>query len=103
MSAEFCEGLLLSIVERAAAYNNFLRVDMEGSLYTARTIDVVKRVRSKNPAIGRDSGIPLSQRTGRAGTCWHTDAAYGCARERTKSHRKSRSRRSRKLTQITSS
>src|SRR6267378_3757856 len=52
LSAEFCEGLLLSIVERAAAYDNFLRVDMEGSLYTARTIDVVKRVRSKNPAIG---------------------------------------------------
>jgi len=23
--------------------------------------------------------------------CWHTDAAYGCARERTKSHRNSRS------------
>src|SRR5258705_12990009 len=52
LSAEFCEGLLLSIVERAAAYENFLRVDMEGSDYTARTIDVVKRVRSKNPAIG---------------------------------------------------
>jgi proline dehydrogenase len=52
MSAEFCEGLLLSIVERAAAYDNFLRVDMEGSHYAARTIDVVKRVRSKNPAIG---------------------------------------------------
>jgi proline dehydrogenase len=52
LSPEFCEGQLLSIVERAAAYDNFLRVDMEGSLYTARTIDVVKRVRSKNPAIG---------------------------------------------------
>jgi proline dehydrogenase len=52
MNAQFCEGLVLSIVERAAAYTNFLRVDMEGSLYTARTIDVVKRVRSKSPAIG---------------------------------------------------
>jgi proline dehydrogenase len=52
MSAEFCEGQVLSIVERAAALDNFLRVDMEGSLYTARTIDVVKRVRSQNPAIG---------------------------------------------------
>jgi proline dehydrogenase len=52
MSAEFCEGQLFSIVERAAAYGNFLRVDMEGSLYTARTIDVVKRVRSQNTAIG---------------------------------------------------
>jgi proline dehydrogenase len=52
ISAEFCEGQLLSIVERAASYDNFLRVDMEGSLYTARTIDVVKRVRSQSPAVG---------------------------------------------------
>lgn len=52
MSVDFCEGQVLSIVERAASCGNFLRVDMEGSLYTERTIDVVKRVRSKNPAIG---------------------------------------------------
>jgi proline dehydrogenase len=52
ISAEFCEGQLLSIVERAASYGNFLRVDMEGSLYTARTIDVVKHVRTRNPAVG---------------------------------------------------
>jgi proline dehydrogenase len=52
ISAEFCEGQVMSVVERAAAYDNFLRVDMEGSLYTQRTIDIVKRVRSRNPAIG---------------------------------------------------
>jgi proline dehydrogenase len=52
LSSEFCEGLVLSIVERAAAFENFLRVDMEGSLYTQRTIDLVKRVRVQNPAIG---------------------------------------------------
>src|SRR5215470_4049768 len=52
LSADFCEGLVLSIVERAAATDNFLRVDMEGSPYTQRTIDLVKRVRSQNPAIG---------------------------------------------------
>src|SRR5258705_12055655 len=52
LSAEFCEGLLLSIVERAAAYENFLRVDMEGSDYTQRTIDIVKRVRARNPGVG---------------------------------------------------
>jgi len=52
ISSEFCEGQLLSIVERARSYSNFLRVDMEGSVYTARTIDVVKRVRSQNPAVG---------------------------------------------------
>ena len=52
LSSEFCEGLVLSVVERAAAFENFLRVDMEGSLYTQRTIDLVKRVRVQNPAIG---------------------------------------------------
>jgi proline dehydrogenase len=52
LSPDFCEGLLLSIVERAAGYDNFLRVDMEGSTYTQHTIDIVKRVRARNPAMG---------------------------------------------------
>jgi proline dehydrogenase len=52
LSAEFCEGLVLSVVERAAGYDNFLRVDMEGSIYTERTIEMVKRIRARNPAIG---------------------------------------------------
>src|SRR6267143_597398 len=51
-SLDFCEGLLLSIVERAAGYENFLRVDMENSVYTQRTIDLVKHVRARNPAVG---------------------------------------------------
>ena len=52
LSTEFCEGLVLSIVERAAKCGNFLRIDMEGSLYTQRTIDMVKRVRSRTPSVG---------------------------------------------------
>ena len=52
LSMEFCEGLVLSVVEHAAKYGNFLRIDMEGSLYTQRTIDLVKRVRSQIPAVG---------------------------------------------------
>jgi len=52
LSADFCEGLVHSIVEHAAQHNNFLRVDMEGSVYTQRTIDLVKRVRARNPAVG---------------------------------------------------
>ena len=39
-------------MEFAGRFDNFLRVDMEGSLYTQRTIDVVKRVRARNPAVG---------------------------------------------------
>src|SRR5437667_5801403 len=52
LSVEFCEGLVASVVERAAGYDNFLRVDMEGSPYTQRTIELVKRVRARNPAVG---------------------------------------------------
>jgi proline dehydrogenase len=52
LNLEFCEGLVLSIAEHAAAHDNFLRVDMEGSVYTQRTVELVKRVRSRTPAVG---------------------------------------------------
>jgi proline dehydrogenase len=52
LSIEFCEGLVYSIVERAAAFDSFLRIDMEGSIYTQRTVELVKRVRARNPAVG---------------------------------------------------
>ena len=51
-SSEFCEGLVLSIAERAASYDSFLRIDMEGSPYTERTIELVRRVRAQTPAVG---------------------------------------------------
>jgi proline dehydrogenase len=52
LSPEFCEGLVLSVVERAQSHDNFLRVDMEGSVYTQRTVELVKRIRSLSPAVG---------------------------------------------------
>jgi proline dehydrogenase len=52
ISVEFCEGLVLSIAERAAAYESFLRIDMEGSIYTQRTVELVKRVRAQTPCVG---------------------------------------------------
>ncbi len=52
INVEFCEGLVLSIAERAGFFENFLRVDMEGSVYTQRTVELVKRARSANPAVG---------------------------------------------------
>ncbi len=52
LNTDFCQGLVMSIVEFAARYDNFLRIDMEGSLYTQRTIDLVKSVRVRNPAVG---------------------------------------------------
>lgn len=52
INSDFCQGLVLSLTERALGFDNFLRVDMEGSLYTQRTIDLVKRARGRNPAVG---------------------------------------------------
>ena len=52
LGVEFCEDMLVCIVERAAEYGNFLRVDMEGSAYTQRTIELVKRVRGRSPSVG---------------------------------------------------
>jgi len=47
-----CQGLLEEIVARAAGHGNFVRIDMEGSAYTRRTIDFCKRMRAKSPAVG---------------------------------------------------
>jgi proline dehydrogenase len=52
INTEFCQGLVLSIAERAASFDNFLRIDMEGSAYTQRTLEIVKRVRARNPSVG---------------------------------------------------
>ncbi|HEX8871556.1 MAG TPA: proline dehydrogenase family protein [Candidatus Acidoferrum sp.] len=52
VSPDFCEGLVLSIAERAAGYGNFLRIDMEASAYTERTVELVKNVRARTPAVG---------------------------------------------------
>jgi proline dehydrogenase len=52
LDLELCQGMVEEIVSRAVGYGNFVRVDMEASGYTQRTIDVVKRVRAKSPAIG---------------------------------------------------
>jgi proline dehydrogenase len=52
ISGDFCEGLVLSIAERAAAYDSFLRIDMESSAYTQRSVELVKRVRAQTPCVG---------------------------------------------------
>ena len=52
LNLDFCRGLVFSIVEVAARHDNFLRIDMEGSAHTQRTIDLTKQVRARSPAIG---------------------------------------------------
>jgi proline dehydrogenase len=52
LDVALCEELLEGIVAHAARYSNFVRVDMEGSAYTQRTIDIVKRVRARHENVG---------------------------------------------------
>lgn len=52
LDLELCQAMVEEIAARATSYGNFVRVDMEASAYTQRTIDIVKRVRVKSPAIG---------------------------------------------------
>jgi proline dehydrogenase len=47
-----CEYLVARIADSAARHRNFLRIDMEGSPYTQRTVDLCKRVRVKTDAVG---------------------------------------------------
>jgi len=52
LSEDLCQELLEKIVAHAADQGNFVRVDMEASIYTQRTVDIVKRVRSEYSNVG---------------------------------------------------
>ena len=52
LDPQLCESSLLRIAGCAAARRNFVRVDMEGSPYTQRTVDLVRRVRARTDAVG---------------------------------------------------
>ena len=52
LSEELCLELLEKIVAHATSQGNFVRIDMEGSAYTQRTVDIAKRVRSKYAGVG---------------------------------------------------
>jgi proline dehydrogenase len=47
-----------AVVEHAARINNFVRVDMEGSLYTQRTLDFVRRLH-KEPGLAGHVGAVI--------------------------------------------
>lgn len=52
LDENLCRELLENIAARAAQFGNFVRVDMEGAAYTQRTVDIVKRVRTKFECVG---------------------------------------------------
>jgi len=52
VSDGFCYDNVSRIFEKAASLNNFVRVDMEGSDYTGRTLDLVYRWHEAFPKMG---------------------------------------------------
>ncbi|HUJ41293.1 MAG TPA: proline dehydrogenase family protein [Candidatus Acidoferrales bacterium] len=49
---EFCREQILPIVKHAESLGNFLRMDMEGSAYTQRTVEMAVGLRRESAAVG---------------------------------------------------
>src|SRR6202040_3335890 len=52
LGGEFCAEQLRTVTRRAQELGNFVRVDMEGSAYTDRTLRMVKQAREDTTAVG---------------------------------------------------
>src|SRR3989475_13111606 len=52
ISSDLCRELLTRIVQRAQQLDNFVRVDMEGSVYTKRTLELVLDLHREYPNCG---------------------------------------------------
>jgi proline dehydrogenase len=52
IAPELCHELLTRILERAQQLDNFVRIDMEGSPYTQRTLDLVLSLHERYPNCG---------------------------------------------------
>lgn len=52
ISADLCRELLTRVLQRAQQLHTFLRVDMEGSAYTQRTLDLVLDLHTQFPDVG---------------------------------------------------
>jgi proline dehydrogenase len=52
LGEEFCAEQLRIVTHLAGELKNFVRVDMEGSAYTDRTIQIVKQARAESGAVG---------------------------------------------------
>lgn len=49
---DFCYNNVSRIVRKAAALDNFVRIDMEGSPYTERTLAIYRRLRQQHSNVG---------------------------------------------------
>ncbi|HKM91573.1 MAG TPA: proline dehydrogenase family protein [Candidatus Acidoferrales bacterium] len=51
-ASDFCLEQMLPIVKHAESLGSFVRIDMEGSAYTQRTIEIARTLREQSPAVG---------------------------------------------------
>ena len=105
---KLARDLVTGLVAKAAAMNprNFVRVDMEGSPYTQRTLDFVHELhRMPGHAGARGRGDPVvhaARGRGHRRSCWPSAFASACAKGLTRSRKKLPSRRNQKWMRITS-
>ncbi len=99
---KLARDLVTGLVAKAAALTprNFVRVDMEGSPYTQRTLDFRARTaphaRSRGRG-GRGDSVLHAERGGvTLKSCWPNVSVFDCVKGRTRSPTKSPSRRKRK-------
>ncbi|MCF8268144.1 MAG: proline dehydrogenase family protein [Ignavibacteriales bacterium] len=52
LDEDFCFGQIKEIVQKAAEYNNFIRIDMEDSPFTSKTINLFRRLRQDHSNLG---------------------------------------------------
>jgi proline dehydrogenase len=52
VSGDLCRELVSSVIEKAAPIGTFVRIDMEGSPYTERTLAVYRDMRKKHSNVG---------------------------------------------------
>ena len=52
LDENFCEQHLIRILDRARALGNFIRVDMEDSPHTQKTLDMIERVHEQSENVG---------------------------------------------------
>ena len=52
ISPDLCRELLTRVLQRAQKLDNFVRIDMEGSAYTQRTLDLVLELHQQYPNCG---------------------------------------------------
>jgi proline dehydrogenase len=52
LDRNFCRDNLFQVLDEAAKWGIFVRIDMEGSLYTQKTLDMMREAKARYPKVG---------------------------------------------------